>query len=223
MIRIIRHSLREYKTPAIITMVLVIIEGILECMIPFTIAQLITGVRASDMAIIQSYGIRLVLLALCSLLMGAGAGFASADAVTGLSRNLRKDMFARIQDFSFENIDKFSTPSIVTRLTTDVMNVQQSFMMIIRMVMRAPVMIIFATIMSFRISKEISMLFLGLIPFVAILLFIIVRLVMPVFRRAFHKYDDLNASVEENVGGRKSFSKAFSVCEYFSPLTLIAV
>ena len=105
MIRIIRHSLREYKTPAIITMVLVIIEGILECMIPFTIAQLITGVRASDMAIIQSYGIRLVLLALCSLLMGAGAGFASADAVTGLSRNLRKDMFARIQDFSFENIE----------------------------------------------------------------------------------------------------------------------
>ncbi len=201
MIRIIRHSLREYKTPAIITMVLVIIEGILECMIPFTIAQLITGVRASDMAIIQSYGIRLVLLALCSLLMGAGAGFASADAVTGLSRNLRKDMFARIQDFSFENIDKFSTPSIVTRLTTDVMNVQQSFMMIIRMVMRAPVMIIFATVMAFRISSEISMLFLGLIPIVAICLFGIVKLVMPIFRVAFHKYDDLNASVEENVEG----------------------
>ena len=201
MIRIIRHSLREYKTPAIMTMILVIIEGILECMIPFTIAQLITGVRASDMATIQSYGIRLVLLALCSLAMGAGAGFASADAVTGLSRNLRKDMFARIQDFSFENIDKFSTPSIVTRLTTDVMNVQQSFMMIIRMVMRAPVMIIFATVMAFRISSEISMLFLGLIPIVAICLFGIVKLVMPIFRVAFHKYDDLNASVEENVEG----------------------
>ena len=201
MLRIIRHSLREYKKPAIMTMILVIFEGILECMIPFTIASLITGVRAADMSQIQRYGIILIVLAVCSLLTGAGGGITSADAVTGLSRNLRKDMFERIQAFSFENIDKFSTPSIVTRLTTDVMNVQQSFMMIIRMVMRAPVMIIFATIMSFRISKEISMLFLGLIPFVAILLFVIVRLVMPVFRRAFHKYDDLNASVEENVEG----------------------
>ncbi len=201
MLKIIKHSLREYKTPAIMTMVLVIIEGILECMIPFTIAQLITGVRAGDMATIQSYGLRLILLALFSLLTGAGAGFASADAVTGLSRNLRKDMFAKIQTFSFENIDKFSTPSIVTRLTTDVMNVQQSFMMIIRMVMRAPVMILFATIMALRISSEISMLFLGLIPVVAICLFGIVRLVMPIFRKAFHKYDDLNASIEEDVEG----------------------
>ena len=201
MIRIIRHSLREYKTPAIMTMVLVIVEGILECMIPFTIAQLITGIRAADMALIQKYGLVLICLAVFSLLTRAGAGFASADAVTGLSRNLRKDMFAKIQTFSFENIDKFSTPSIVTRLTTDVMNVQQSFMMIIRMVMRAPVMIIFATIMSFRISSEISMLFLGLIPVVAIALFSIVKLVMPIFRRAFHKYDDLNASIEEDVEG----------------------
>ena len=201
MIRIIRHSLREYKTPAIITMVLVIFEGILECMIPFTIAQLITGVRAADMSLIQRYGIILIVLAVLSLLAGAGGGIASADAVTGLSRNLRKDMFERIQSFSFENIDKFSTPSIGTRLTTDVMNVQQSFMMIIRMVMRAPVMIIFATVMSFRISSEISMLFLGLIPFMAIILFAIVKIVMPIFRRAFHKYDDLNASVEENVEG----------------------
>ncbi|HIU78692.1 MAG TPA: ABC transporter ATP-binding protein [Candidatus Avilachnospira avicola] len=201
MLKIIKHSLREYKTPAIMTMILVIIEGILECMIPFTIAQLITGVRAGDMATIQSYGLRLILLALFSLLTGAGAGFASADAVTGLSRNLRKDMFAKIQTFSFENIDKFSTPSIVTRLTTDVMNVQQSFMMIIRMVMRAPVMILFATIMALRISSEISMLFLGLIPIVAICLFGIVRLVMPIFRKAFHKYDDLNASIEEDVEG----------------------
>ena len=201
MIRIIGHSLREYKTPAVITMILVIFEGILECMIPFTIAQLITGVRAADMSLIQRYGLILIVLAMLSLIMGAGGGVASADAVTGLSRNLRKDMFERIQSFSFENIDKFSTPSIVTRLTTDVMNVQQSFMMIIRMVMRAPVMIIFATIMSFRISREISMLFLGLIPFVAVMLFVIVRLVMPVFRRAFHKYDDLNASVEENIEG----------------------
>ena len=201
MIRIIRHSLREYKTPAIMTMVLVIVEGILECMIPFTIAQLITGIRAADMALIQKYGLVLICLAVFSLLTGAGAGFASADAVTGLSRNLRKDMFAKIQTFSFENIDKFSTPSIVTRLTTDVMNVQQSFMMIIRMVMRAPVMIIFATIMSFRISSEISMLFLGLIPVVAIALFSIVKLVMPIFIRAFHKYDDLNASIEEDVEG----------------------
>ena len=201
MIRIIRHSLREYKTPTIITMILVIFEGILECMIPFTIAQLISSVRLSDMDSIRNYGLVLVLLAIASLVCGAGSGMASADAVTGLSRNLRKDMFERIQSFSFENIDKFSTPSIVTRLTTDVMNVQQSFMMIIRMVMRAPVMIIFATVMSFRISRDISMMFLGMIPFVAVMLFIIVRLVMPVFRRAFRKYDNLNASVEENIEG----------------------
>ena len=190
MIRIIRHSLREYKTPAIITMILVIFEGILECMIPYTIAQLISVVRLADMDGIRRYGLILILLAIISLLCGAGGGIASADAVTGLSRNLRKDMFERIQSFSFENIDKFSTPSIVTRLTTDVMNVQQSFMMVIRMVMRAPVMIVFATIMS-----------LGMIPIVAILLFLIVRIVMPVFRRAFRKYDNLNASVEENIEG----------------------
>lgn len=201
MIRIIRHSLREYKTPAIITMILVIFEGILECMIPYTIAQLISVVRLADMDGIRRYGLILILLAIISLLCGAGGGIASADAVTGLSRNLRKDMFERIQSFSFENIDKFSTPSIVTRLTTDVMNVQQSFMMVIRMVMRAPVMIVFATIMSFRISSEISMMFLGMIPIVAILLFLIVRIVMPVFRRAFRKYDNLNASVEENIEG----------------------
>ena len=201
MIRIIRHSLREYKTPAIITMILVIFEGILECMIPYTIAQLISVVRLADMDGIRRYGLILILLAIISLLCGAGGGIASADAVTGLSRNLRKDMFERIQSFSFENIDKFSTPSIVTRLTTDVMNVQQSFMMVIRMVMRAPVMIVFATIMSFRISSQISMMFLGMIPIVAILLFLIVRIVMPVFRRAFRKYDNLNASVEENIEG----------------------
>ena len=201
MIRIIRHSLREYKTPAIITMILVIFEGILECMIPYTIAQLISVVRLADMDGIRRYGLILIVLAIISLLCGAGGGIASADAVTGLSRNLRKDMFERIQSFSFENIDKFSTPSIVTRLTTDVMNVQQSFMMVIRMVMRAPVMIVFATIMSFRISSEISMMFLGMIPIVAILLFLIVRIVMPVFRRAFRKYDNLNASVEENIEG----------------------
>ena len=201
MIRIIRHSLLEYKTPAIITMILVIFEGILECMIPYTIAQLISVVRLADMDGIRRYGLILILLAIISLLCGAGGGIASADAVTGLSRNLRKDMFERIQSFSFENIDKFSTPSIVTRLTTDVMNVQQSFMMVIRMVMRAPVMIVFATIMSFRISSQISMMFLGMIPIVAILLFLIVRIVMPVFRRAFRKYDNLNASVEENIEG----------------------
>ena len=201
MIRIIRHSLREYKTPAIITMILVIFEGILECMIPYTIAQLISVVRLADMDGIRRYGLILILLAIISLLCGAGGGIASADAVTGLSRNLRKDMFERIQSFSFENIDRFSTPSIVTRLTTDVMNVQQSFMMVIRMVMRAPVMIVFATIMSFRISSQISMMFLGMIPIVAILLFLIVRIVMPVFRRAFRKYDNLNASVEENIEG----------------------
>lgn len=201
MIRIIRHSLREYKTPAIITMILVIFEGILECMIPYTIAQLISVVRLADMDGIRRYGLILIVLAIISLLCGAGGGITSADAVTGLSRNLRKDMFERIQSFSFENIDKFSTPSIVTRLTTDVMNVQQSFMMVIRMVMRAPVMIVFATIMSFRISSQISMMFLGMIPIVAILLFLIVRIVMPVFRRAFRKYDNLNASVEENIEG----------------------
>ena len=201
MIRIIRHSLREYKTPAIITMILVIFEGILECMIPYTIAQLISVVRLADMDGIRRYGLILIVLAIISLLCGAGGGIASADAVTGLSRNLRKDMFERIQSFSFENIDRFSTPSIVTRLTTDVMNVQQSFMMVIRMVMRAPVMIVFATIMSFRISSQISMMFLGMIPIVAILLFLIVRIVMPVFRRAFRKYDNLNASVEENIEG----------------------
>ena len=224
MIRIIRHSLREYKTPAIITMILVIFEGILECMIPYTIAQLISVVRLADMDGIRRYGLILILLAIISLLCGAGGGIASADAVTGLSRNLRKDMFERIQSFSFENIDRFSTPSIVTRLTTDVMNVQQSFMMVIRMVMRAPVMIVFATIMSFRISSQISMMFLGMIPIVAILLFLIVRIVMPVFRRAFRKYDNLNASVEENIEGiRVVKTYVHEDLETFDPISTSAM
>ena len=200
MIKTLSKSIREFKKPAILTPLLVTVEVILECIIPFTIAGLVNQMQAGcGMDVIVRYGVQLLIMAVLSLVFGVGAGNSCAAASTGFARNLRKDMFYRIQDYSFENIDKFSVSSLVTRMTTDVVNVQMSFMMIIRVAVRGPLMMIFSFIMGFAMGGRLAMIFLVTIPFLGICLALIIRKATPIFRRVFRKYDALNDSVQENV------------------------
>ena len=200
MIKTLARSIREYKKAAILTPLLVIVEVVLECIIPFTIANLVNEMQAGcDMSVIVNYGIQLLVMAVLSLVFGVAAGNTCATASTGFARNLRKDMFYRIQDYSFENIDKFSVSSLVTRMTTDVVNVQMSFMMIIRVAIRGPLMLIFSFIMGFAMGGRLAMIFLVTIPLLSIGLVLVIRKATPIFRRVFRKYDALNDSVQENV------------------------
>ena len=200
MIKTLARSIREYKKTTILTPLLVTVEVILECIIPFTIANLVNQMQAGcGMDVIVNYGIQLLIMAILSLIFGVAAGNTCATASTGFARNLRKDMFYRIQDYSFENIDKFSVSSLVTRMTTDVMNVQMSFMMIIRIAIRGPLMLIFSFIMGFAMGGRLAMIFLVTIPLLGIGLVLVIRAATPIFRRVFRKYDALNDSVQENV------------------------
>ena len=204
MIKILAKSIREYKKPAILTPILVAGEVVFECIIPYLIAQLVNQIQAGcEMMVIVKYGAVLVVLALLSLLLGAMAGSYCATASCGLARNLRKDMFYKIQGYSFENIDKFSVSSLVTRMTTDVTNVQQAYMMIIRAAIRSPLMLIFSFIMGFVMGGRVAVIYLVTIPILAIALTLVVRKTMPIFRKVFKKYDALNASVQENIRGMR--------------------
>ena len=175
-------------------------EVILECIIPFIIANLVNEMQAGcGMDVIIRYGVQLLVMAVLSLIFGVAAGNTCATASTGFARNLRQDMFYRIQDYSFENIDKFSVSSLVTRMTTDIFNVQMSFMMIIRVAIRGPLMLIFSFIMGFVMGGRLAMIFLFTIPLLSIGLALVIRKAMPIFRRVFRKYDALNDSVQENV------------------------
>ena len=204
MIKILAKSIREYKKPAILTPILVTGEVVFECIIPYLIAQLVNQIQAGcEMMVIVKYGAVLVVLALLSLLLGAMAGSYCATASCGLARNLRKDMFYKIQSYSFENIDKFSVSSLVTRMTTDVTNVQQAYMMIIRAAIRSPLMLIFSFIMGFVMGGRVAVIYLVTIPILAIALTLVVRKTMPIFRKVFKKYDALNASVQENIRGMR--------------------
>ncbi len=204
MIKILAKSIREYKKPAILTPILVTGEVVFECIIPYLIAQLVNQIQAGcEMIVIVKYGTVLVVLALLSLLLGAMAGSYCATASCGLARNLRKDMFYKIQSYSFENIDKFSVSSLVTRMTTDVTNVQQAYMMIIRAAIRSPLMLIFSFIMGFVMGGRVAVIYLVTIPILAIALTLVVRKTMPIFRKVFKKYDALNASVQENIRGMR--------------------
>ena len=204
MIKILAKSIREYKKPAILTPILVTGEVVFECIIPYLIAQLVNQIQAGcEMIVIVKYGTVLVVLALLSLLLGAMAGSYCATASCGLARNLRKDMFYKIQGYSFENIDKFSVSSLVTRMTTDVTNVQQAYMMIIRAAIRSPLMLIFSFIMGFVMGGRVAVIYLVTIPILAIALTLVVRKTMPIFRKVFKKYDALNASVQENIRGMR--------------------
>ena len=200
MIKTLARSIREFKKPAILTPILVTVEVILECIIPFVIANLVNEMQAGcGMDVIVNYGIQLVIMAVLSLVFGVAAGNTCATASTGFARNLRQDMFYRIQDYSFENIDKFSVSSLVTRMTTDVVNVQMSFMMIIRVAIRGPLMLIFSFVMGFAMGGRLAMIFLVTIPLLTVGLILVIRAATPIFRRVFRKYDALNDSVRENV------------------------
>ena len=200
MIKTLARSIREYKKAAILTPLLVTVEVIMECAIPFVIANLVNQMQAGcSMATIGQYGAALIVMAIVSLIFGGAAGATCARASAGFARNLRKDMFYHIQDYSFENIDKFSVSSLVTRLTTDITNVQMAFMMIIRVAIRCPLMLIFSFIMGFVMGGRLAMIFLVTIPLLGVGLFLVIRAATPLFRSVFRKYDALNDSVQENV------------------------
>ena len=202
MIRTLAKSIREYKKQAIITPLLVCFEVIMEVLIPMLMANLIDkGIYQSNMNEVLKIGLMLVLAAGLSLAFGAFAGIFASKATSGFAKNLRHDLYYAVQKFSFGNIDKFSTSSLITRLTTDVTFVKQSFQMIIRIAVRAPLMLAFSLIMAIRINVELSMIFVFLIPFIGIGLFFLFRKVHPIFKGVFERYDDLNNVVEENVRG----------------------
>ena len=204
MLKELAKSIREYKKSSIATPLLVSVEVVLECIIPFIIANLVNNIKAgSDLGVIIRYGIVLFIMAALSLLFGALAGNTSAIASSGLSKNLRKDMFIKIQSYSFENIDKFSPSSIVTRMTTDVFNIQNAYMMIIRTAIRCPLMMVFAFVMAFVMGGKMAFIFLILVPILGFGLFTVIRKTVPLFRKVFKKYDNLNASIQENVNAMR--------------------
>lgn len=204
MIKTLAASIRDYIKPTIATPLLVLCEVACEMAIPFVTANLIDTIKAgaSVEQILPTAGI-LVLLALVSLFFGAAAGITCSHASCGFAKNLRHDLFYKIQTFSFANIDAFSSSSLVTRLTTDVTNVQQAFMLIIRIAVRAPLVLIFAFVMAYAMGGSISFVYLAMIPLLGFGLGLIIHKVGPIFTRVFHKYDALNESVEENVTGMR--------------------
>ena len=200
MIKRLTASIREYKRDTILTPLLMIGEVVCECVIPLYTAQLVNQIQAGcTRDVIFYYGLRLLGLALLSLCFGMAAGWFCAAASTGFAKNLRHDLFYRVQNFSFANIDQFSTSSLVTRLTTDVSNVQMAFMMIIRTAVRAPLMLIFSVIMSIKVGKELAFVFAAAIPILGFGLLLMAKFAMPLFKAVFKKYDRLNNSVQENV------------------------
>ena len=200
MIKKLAKSIRKYKRESILTPIFVSLEVVMEVIIPLLMANLIDkGMYACDMNEVLKIGLELVGAAMLSLIFGVLSGSVAAKASAGFAKNLRKDLYYKVQDFSFSNIDKFSTASIITRLTTDVTYVQMAFQMIIRIAVRTPLMLVFSLIMAFGINKELSLIFLILIPIVGAALGLISTKVYPIFDRVFKKYDDLNEIVEENV------------------------
>lgn len=204
MIKQLARSIREYKRSSIATPLLVGMEVVMECIIPFLIAELVNQIKAGcEMKTLLGYGGLLVLMAILSLTFGVAAGCTCATASCGFARNLRHDMFYAVQEYSFENIDRFSTSSLVTRLTTDVTNVQHAYMMLIRTAVRSPMMLVFSFVMAFVMGGRMAWIFVALIPLLASVLFLVARNAMPIFRRVFKKYDTLNASIQENVKGMR--------------------
>lgn len=224
MIRTLLKSVREYKKPSLITPFFMTLEAFCECLIPFFMAKLIGKIdvegitSGAAMHEILKYGSCLLLFAILSMLSGVLAGKFAATASCGFAKNLRQDLFYKVQKFSFGNVDKCSSSSLVTRLTTDVTNVQQSYQMCLRIVIRVPLQFLFAIIMSFTINPKLAWIFLAIVPILGVLLICIIRFVMPFFRRIFKKYDALNNSVQENVSGIrvvKSFVREDNETEKF--------
>ena len=204
MIKTLAKSIREYKKASILAPVFIAGEVAIECFIPYITAMLVSRIQANcGIEEIVKYGIILIVLALCSLTCGALAGHFAAIAACGFAKNLRYDAYQAIQNYSFSNMDKFSTAGLVTRLTTDINNVQMSYMMIVRTAIRCPMMLVFALVMAIITSPKMSLAFAVVIPILAIGLFLIIRRAHPIFKIVFKKYDKLNGSVQENVSGMR--------------------
>lgn len=204
MIKELSKCIREYKKASILTPVFVSLEVVMECIIPFIIAQLVNRIKGGcEFHVILSYGVVLLLMALLSLTFGALSASYCATAACGFARNLRQDLFYKLQTYSFTNIDRFSTSSLITRLTTDTANVQMAYMMIIRIAIRCPLMLIFSFTMAFIMGGKMAWIFLFTIPVLGIALFLVIRKAMPVFKKVFKKYDRLNNSIQENIKGMR--------------------
>ena len=198
-IRILMGRLREYRRASLLTPLFIVGEVALECLLPLIMATLVDRLGGEDLGPVLRIGLALVAMAMASLACGVLAARFSATAAAGLAKNLRQDLFFRVQGFSFKDIDAFSTSSLVTRMTTDVTNVQNAFGMLIRVAVRVPLMVVFAVIMTLRISWRMSLIFLVMLPFLVVILVVVIAVVFPIFRRVFKKYDALNNSVQENV------------------------
>lgn len=202
MVNVLRKSIRQYKKLSLTSPVLVAGEALIEMLIPYLVGILIDkGIMKGNMGYINKWGLILFVLTLISLSLGAAASYVSAHAAAGFAANLRKDMFYHIQDFSFSNIDKFSSASLVTRLTTDVTNVQNAYQMLIRIAVRAPLMLIFSIIMSVIISPRLSLIFVVIAPIFVLILALIIKSAYPYFPRIFKGYDVMNQDVRENIRG----------------------
>lgn len=201
MLKTLMKSLREYKTPSLLSPLFVTFEVILECIIPLVMASLIDHMKGATLTPVFQDGVVLIILAMASLYCGRRAAIEAAKGSAGFAKNLRQDIYFNIQSFSFADVDRFSTSSLVTRMTTDVTNVQTAFQMVIRGAVRTPLMIIFSIVMSLTINVRMALIFIAIIPFLALVLFGIVLYIHPVFVRIFKKYDAMNNSVQENVGG----------------------
>ena len=204
MIKKLASCVREYKLPTILTLIFIVGEVFLEVLIPFNTADLVNAIKAgvSMSAVVKTGGL-LVLMAMLSLCCGGAAGYFAAKASAGFAKNLRHDIFSRVQAFSFENIDRFSSASLVTRMTTDVVNTQMAFMMVIRIAVRAPLMFLFAIVMGFVMGGPLASTFLFIVPVLLFGLILIGRKALPAFRAVFRKYDKMNESIEENVRGMR--------------------
>lgn len=214
MIKTLANSLREHKKGSVLTIILSILEAGFEILIPLCMANVIDkGIDLGNMSAVWKYGIILLIFATLQLITGVLAAHIASRTSVGFSANLRQDMYDNVQTFAFSNIDKFSTASIVTRLTTDVTNIQNAYQMLIRMAIRGPIMLIFSMCVSFSINSSIAWIFLAIIPLMAALLLLIVRSVHPIFGRVFRTYDELNNIVQENVRGIRVV-KSFNREEY---------
>lgn len=249
MVKTLLKSVREYKKPALVTPLFMTLEALCECLIPFMMTKMLATDASGSvpMAQILRYGGVMLVLAIFSLTGGVMGGKYAAIASCGFAKNLRKDLFYAVQDFSFKDVDKFSSSSLVTRLTTDVTNVQMAFQMCLRIVIRVPLMFIFAIVMGCSISAKLTLIYVVILPVLAFGLFLIMRQAMPLFRRIFKKYDALNNSVQENVSGirvvksfvredyeqkkfekaagdvRDNFTKAEKIIALNSPLMMFAM
>ena len=223
MIKTLARSIREYKWAALGSPICMIGEVTMEIFIPLVLAELLRqGIEPGNMTAVWKYGGLLALCALCSLLFGVASAFFAAYASTGFARNLRHDMFGKVQTYDFSNIDKFSSASIVTRLTSDVANLQMTFQMSIRMIFRTPVMVVMALVMAFRISAKLSIIYCVALPLLAFGLMYLIRKVHPIFTRVFKTYDKLNNVVQEDIRGIrvvKSFVREDAEIEKFTDVS----